>query len=195
MSVAEGPCPTGTGSALATSWSLYDPKHFSAPLTWKCDAAESTPYGSTQVKPRGGTLLLPGPNPGTKKKTSLEISTIAVDVDSVDVALGRTTHEIDWHTIAENFDNVKLPSVASPRTYPSAPAPVVKTIVSPFCRSIDHSPITSEDESNGEEDLSDEAVLARHQLVLGEMKEKLTTLMEARKRQQERKKVRQKNML
>jgi hypothetical protein len=193
-SVAEGPCPSGTGSALATSWSLYDPKHFSAPLAWKCDAAESTPYGSTHVKPRGGTLLLPGPNPGAKKKKSLEISASASALDPKGVALGRTTHEIDWRSIADKFDNVTVQGGASPRPSAAAPAPSMKTIVSPFCQQLDHTPVASDVESDGEEDLSDDAVLARHQFVLDEMKERLTALMETRKRQQERKKNRQKDI-
>ena len=47
----------------------------------------------------------------------------------------------------------------------------------------------SEEESDEEEDLSDESVLARHQIVLDRMKEKLSAILEARKKQQDRKKT------
>ena len=92
--------------------------------------------------------------------------------------------------VADSFARVKLPgsgnSAVSPRV--AAPAPSLKTIISPFCREIQESPVPSDDESDTEEDLTDEAVLGRHQIVLDEMKEKLTAFMEQRKKIVERRK-------
>ncbi|CAB9500235.1 expressed unknown protein [Seminavis robusta] len=195
MFVAEGPVPNGTGSAQATNWSLYDPKHYSAPLLWNCDAAENTPYGSTTQLKRSGSMQ--GAN---LKKKGPSATDAEGQIVPKEISLGRTTHGIDWHTIADYFDHVKLPGSGG-GSAPQAPAPVdsatpapnLKTIVSPFCRVLEHSPVASDDESDTEEDLSDESVLARHQIVLDGMKEKLTAFMEARKRQQERKKNRQKS--
>lgn len=96
-------------------------------------------------------------------------------LDTKWAALGRTTHEIDWRAIAENFEHVKLPSGngggqfqsphASTVSVAGGSTSILKTIVSPFCRQIQDSPVVSDQESDSEEDLSDEAILARHQIV------------------------------
>jgi len=44
-SIAEPPPPPGTGSAKATSWAVYDPKHTSEPLDWQSHHLENKPYG------------------------------------------------------------------------------------------------------------------------------------------------------
>ena len=133
------------------------------------------------------------------KKPKEKSATLSVDTDSVPNAPSpsiflRGTNEIDWSDVAGSFHAVKLKGGTSPhaKAAPKKPA-FFKNIISPFCRELTESPVASDSESDTEEDLSDEAVLARHQFVLDEMKEKLTAFMESRKRQQERKKNKQKN--
>jgi hypothetical protein len=188
-SVLEGPVPSGTGSAQATSWSVYDPKHFSAPLSWNMGNPENTPYGRHGAeRPRSNSTALSATAGKQKNKKS---PCVPVDAAATNHFV-RSTNEIDWTAVAGSFHRVKLPGGASPHSDAAPPLALLKTIVSPFCRKLDTSPVASDDESDGEEDLSDEAVLQRHQVVLDEMKEKLTAFMEARKRQQERRKSRQK---
>ena len=193
---SEGPISSGTGSANASSWSLYDPKHFSAPVNWKLDTAEYSPYGrhrSDKKRP------LPLPNTtGQTFNAKKHKSTPSLSVDTSPVAtasFARGTNEIDWNTVADSFHgvNLKRNTLAHAKSTHPANASYKSNIISPFCRQLTSSPVGSDDESDTEEDLSDEAVLARHQVVLDEMKEKLTAFMESRKRQQERKKSRQKN--
>ena len=185
-SSAEGPVPHGTGSAPATSWALYDPKHFSAPMPWNLKATENTPYGRHKAgKP---CSLGPSLTSGAKKKKEP-----GPNGDRPADSLGRSTFEIEWSDVADSFHNVKLPRVSGAHA-PHAPvASSNKSIISPFCRTIDETPTPSEEESDTEEDLSDEAVLARHQIVLDGMKDKLTAFMEARKKMQERRKKSQKS--
>lgn len=185
----EGPVPNGTGSALATNWALYDPKHFSAPLQWNANAPENTPYG--RHKP-GEPSALSGlsPNPGSRKPKKSPAQQNGTRPEN---PFGRSTHEIDWTAVAESFDRVKLAGAPSVSQHAAAKAPRSaqprpKTIIAPYFRKIEKEPEPSEDESDTEEDLSDETVLARHQVVLDGMKEKLKAFMEARKKIQERRK-------
>lgn len=193
---SEGPISSGTGSASASSWALYDPRHFSAPVDWNPDTAENSPYGRHRCERKRSVLSSGAAGPNVKKQKK----TVALSVDA-DTSLGATvkflrgSNEIDWNTVAGSFHAVKLKGNTSPHAK-SAPQPPVSfkaNIISPFCRQLTSSPVASDDESDTEEDLSEEAVLARHQFVLDEMKEKLTAFMESRKRQQERKKNKQKN--
>ena len=194
---SEGPISSGTGSASASSWALYDPKHFSAPVDWNQDTAENSPYGRHRSERKRSVLSSDAAGQQNAKKQK---KTVALSVDT-DTSLGanvkflRGSNEIDWNTVAGSFHAVKLKGNTSPHAM-SAPQPPVSfktNIISPFCRPLTSTPVASDDESDTEEDLSEEAVLARHQFVLDEMKEKLTAFMESRKRQQERKKNKQKN--
>ena len=96
--------------------------------------------------------------------------------------------EIDWRDVAKIFQPVSLPSLS-----PSAAKKekeqhhVVRagsTIIAPFCRKVDQTPPDSDDGSVSEEDVSDEAMLQRHQVVLDRMKEKLDRVMAARQQTQ-----------
>ena len=119
--------------------------------------------------------------------------------------LPRSTVEIYWTHVADLFEPVelevdgsrKMQATPSPRASLSAERPVDKVdtsspskkgpIIAPFCREFDCSQLDKDDsgESNGTDDgedeiLSDEAVLARHQAVLDDMKEKLEHAMKVR---------------
>jgi len=119
--------------------------------------------------------------------------------------LPRSTVEIYWTHVADLFEPVELEvdgsrktqATPSPRASLSAERPIDKVdksspskkgpIIAPFCREFDCSQLDEDDsgESNGADDgedeiLSDEAVLARHQAVLDDMKEKLEHAMKVR---------------
>ena len=202
-SFSDGPCPPGTGSAPATNWSVYDPKHFSAPLTWNSNDSGNLPYGRHHSKrPRAMSMSQYGRNsseqgPNKKQKRSMSFSAKTIspgDLENSSSLLIRSTHEIDWRDVAGYFNRVKLPGSLSPHTNIAPVTNSFKTIVSPYCRKLEGSPEPSEDESDEEEDLSDKAILARHQVVLDGMKEKLTAFMEARKKIVERRKKKEKSL-
>jgi len=214
-SIAEPPPPPGTGSAKATSWAVYDPKHTSEPLDWPSHHLENKPYGRHRRgdRLRSLSVSLSGGRSGEqrgkkgKKSTSMSLSpsktTSHTEVDNN--ILPRSTHEINWGDVAGIFQRVELPRRSSSKNAKNlelkesscaAADPTVtgkrRTIFAPFCRKIgeevldDHSYFSSDDE---EEDMSDEMVLANHQIILDEMKTKVTAFIESRKKQQERRKL------
>lgn len=88
--------------------------------------------------------------------------------------LKRGTLEIEWGDVAGIFQRVEAKKA---KTAEKAPVP----IYAPFCRAAPTDLSDDDDESDTEEDLSEETVLGRHQLVLDDMKAKLTAYLEARK--------------
>lgn len=201
---AEIVVPAGTGSARARNWNVYDPSHFSAPLAWDATLTQNKPYGLHRVgeKVRSLSLSLSARSgePRAIKKAKRSMSLLSPPLPPPETSdtnsnLPKSTREIEWVDVAGIFQSVELPkrSPTSRQQQKSdeekeASAVVEKTIFAPYCRKIEDGAIFKEDESDGEEDLSEEAVLARHQEVLDAMKAKLAAVMEARKRQQERRK-------
>jgi len=202
--ISEPPVQQGTGSAEARSWNVYDPRHFSAPLEWEGEQTENLPYGrhSKGDRARSVSLSLSArsgePKSGKKARRSMSISAPPLygsTKDDKNSKIPRSTHEIDWADVAGIFQRVELPrkspSARSSRHEASTASAADGTIIAPFCQRLDHE-FPSEDDSDSDEDLSEETVLARHQVVLDDMKEKLSAFLEARKRQQERRKNRYK---
>ena len=205
-SFSEPPIQPGTGSAAATSWALYDPRHYSAPLIWRADDAENGPYGRHNRTTRPRSLSLS--QAGLRRQESLKslkgrAPVRSMSISSCDTAKSdmdpetmlQSTQEIDWADVAGIFQRVTLPGTAQVQKEKelsdgSSNAVRAKTIFAPYVRMVDSSPALSDDESSEDEDLSEEAVLSRHQVVLDRMKEKLSAILEARKKQQERRKTR-----
>uniref|UniRef100_A0A7S4N115 Uncharacterized protein n=1 Tax=Odontella aurita TaxID=265563 RepID=A0A7S4N115_9STRA len=105
----------------------------------------------------------------------------------------QNTEEIKWADVAKMFYPVSLGS--SDRSLASAKAAVLRSkapssgggkvgakIIAPFCRDFDESTLIESDGSDEEsdEDLSEETILGRHQVVLDKMKLKLDDVMEKR---------------
>jgi hypothetical protein len=125
--------------------------------------------------------------------------------------LHRSTVEIEWTHVAEMFEPVALDGQvdSSKRTQPSPsprsgaekPADAISSpgsnkgpIIAPFCRPFDCSRLNEEsgddEEDAEEEDLRHEVVLARHQEVLDDMKQKLEHAMKMRQQLQDKQKSR-----
>ena len=223
-SFSERTIQPGTGSAPATSWDLYDPKHVSEPLLRDSSTLENSPYGiyDTSSRPRSfslsqgaalmrhrgrGSILGSGKDlrrqsSGRSSSHSLsgqpsegESESVIDDGDSqggnADVTSGgllRSTREIPWKDVAGIFQQMQLPastkdkSKDKPSTENVASDNKDRTIYAPFVRKVDDIPVYDSDESDTEEDLSDEAVLTRHRVVLDRMKERLAVVLETRKR-------------
>lgn len=198
-SFSEPKIQPGTGSAQATSISLYEPKHRSSPLDWRSDDPENLPYGSFSTRQNNGNgrkralshgQASGGKSPGGSKKVIRSISVGSFDErkKTVKDEFSRSTHEIVWTEVANAFEsqNVQLKTKKRKEMQPVAPRD--KTIFAPFVRRTELTPIDSDSESDTEEDLSDKKVLMRHQEVLDDMKQKLSLFFEARKKTAERKK-------
>ena len=205
-SFSERPVQPGTGSAAATSWSLYDPRHYSTPLLWRADDIENGPYGrhNRNARPRslslaqGLSLFKPsGGKTGRGKGVSGRSMSVASaeQVQEEDPRVMRqSTREIPWGDVAGIFQKVQLPGMSQTQKEKDAAAvPKSKTIFAPFVRKVELSTDDSgSDSDDEEEDLRDESVLSRHQVVLDTMKAKLSAIFEARKKSQERRKSRDK---
>jgi hypothetical protein len=111
--------------------------------------------------------------------------------------LRRSSREIPWRDVAGIFQRVQLQGTAKEKKDLEAKKLSAKerTIFAPIVRQLSSDPVIDDDEeeSDEEEDLSDETILARHQVVLDEMKAKLSLAMESRKKNQDRRKNRDKS--
>jgi hypothetical protein len=184
---------------------LYNPRHYSTPLLWDADNVENTPYGKHMKGFRQRSFSLgrqsfsesadDNESTGRSKKRlrisradSVSISCPPTDEDSL--SLPRSTQEIAWVDVAQIFKPVALAGPTTPTARSGddeEPETSARTIIAPFCRKVERPPAMSDDEGlEEEEDISDEAVLARHRVVLDRMKQKLDKVMEARQQGQQR---------
>lgn len=195
----------GTGSARAKTWSVYEPVHFSAPLDWQPDHSENMPYGLHRVGERVRSLSLSlsarsgEPRNIKKAKRSSSFSGAAVLVETVkpEDGLPKSTQEINWGDIAGIFQSVELPKKAPPAkagdkgqhgesVKSSGEVGTSKTIYAPYCGVIDLDTLQDDETlSEVEDDLNDETILARHQVVLDAMKARHAAFLDARRKYQE----------
>ena len=179
-SMIEPPIVPGTGSASAKNWGVYHPRRVSVPLEWDPEDVGNLPYG---MNPR--SRFLPLSNRRNDQDPSI------IPNDSVARYLHRSTSEINWVDVASTFQSVEVPR--KPYRYKviehETHVTIDGTIFAPFYKEInDDFSSDDDDDSNDVEDLSDATVVARHQVVLDSMKAKLEAYLEARKKQQERRK-------
>lgn len=184
----------GTGSAAARSWAVYDPKHFCPPIEWYPEDLCNQPYGLHSRGERFRSLpLSSGKNTDEKLTKKLKRSTsfaVASRPDSPESEMLRSTREIAWGDVASIFRRVEVPKKSRAQAQVKEHSiRLGETIFAPFCRPIDII-FSDDDESDTEEDLQEETVLARHQVVLDEMKAKLNAFLEARKKEKEERKIR-----
>lgn len=212
-STSEPPIQPGTGSAAATSWSLYDPKHVSDPLERKSYELENAPYGvfDSSTRPRSlslaqGAALMRQQGRGSlsgkalRRQSSGRIKpqeplppALPSEMQQEEAAkdgLRRSTREIPWKDIAGIFQQVQLSgSTKDKEKKENTLSANERTIFAPYVRKVDSIPAPAdEEESDEEEDLSDETILSRHQVVLDHMKERLAVVLESRKRAAQEKK-------
>lgn len=201
----------GSGSAAATNPAVYDPKHTCPPLEW-ATAIENSPYGrhNKRTIPRslsstqGAAVMRQAGRSGkaSRRRSSSRQrdSQVAVSLSPNDGKKGsdgarRSTREIPWKDVAGIFQQVQMPGTLKEKKDLEAKKFSVKdrTIFAPVVKKLSFMPIIDREDSSDEEDLSDEAVLGRHQVVLNEMKIKLTAIQESRKKSMDRRKSRDKS--
>jgi len=144
----------------------------------------------------------------TTPGTSISLASRAAPTDPAELRVPKSTREIDWADIAGIFQSVELPRKSPPTKTSDKGQPgkgskgegvstsgtAGTTIYAPYCKKINPEMLFAageddEESDEDEEDVSDETVLARHQAVLDEMKAKLALFLEARRREQERRKT------
>jgi hypothetical protein len=199
-SLPEQPARVWTGSGQTTSIHQHNPHHVSAPLIWDTISIENLPYGqhSHAYKPCALSLsspeLLKGEATDNDQKVrsvySAVRSSLQGDATSSGTFLQRSTEEVDWADVAKAFVTVDLAegSIPSRRRTSKASSPghqqarnrLSTTIFAPFCNRVDDSLVVNGESDSGDEDLADETILRRHQVVLDSMKERLDKFMEGR---------------
>ncbi len=218
-SFSEPPPPPGTGSAQAPSWAVYQPQHVSEPLDWQLHLLENKPYGRHRRgnDDRKYSFSFGGARGGSSKKARNSDATdnmpsadfIKVKEDESADSIPKSTFEIKWGDLAGIFQRVELPRarrssssrhLKKSESHDDNKSSKPRTIFAPFCRPITdisdlerqlaESTPKDHEEEDEEEDISDETVLAHHQLVLDEMKAKIQAYMEAKKNQKEQKRMR-----
>ena len=208
-SFSENQFQQGSGSAAATTAAVYDPKHTCPPLQWVPNVLENTPYGrhNKRTIPRSlsatqGAAVMRQSGRGGKgsrqRRSSRESdsqvapSLSANDGNESPNVSRRSTREIPWKDVASIFQPVQLPGTLKEKKDLEAKklSPKDRTIVAPVVKNLSSVPFIGREESSDEEDISDEAVLARHQVVLNEMKVKLTAIQESRRKSMDRRKNR-----
>merc|ERR1712025_548363 len=120
----------GSGSAVATSWALYNPNHQSPPLEWDADAMDNAPYGryDKSTRPRSlslaqGAAILRNSGRGQRRRrsssTNAKMTDILRDQDNKSSLEAEdeqhngdqsSTREIPWGDVAGIFQKVELPS-------------------------------------------------------------------------------------
>jgi hypothetical protein len=183
----------GTGSAQARAWSLYEPRHTCDQVDWRPNLVENTPYGLHRrgeiVRSLSVSLSSRSGEPRSMKKSKRALSAavssplvvsqaIAPSANGEDM-LPRSTQEINWAEVAGIFQKVEVPKKV--RDDPALPA---RAILAPCYRQVDLIEL-QDGESDTEEDLDDEIVLAKHEVVLERMKQKIDDYLSKQKEQQQ----------
>jgi len=187
-SLAEPPCPPGTGFSAASSWNLYESHHKSLPLDWKPEAIANSPYGGYEQSSRPRSLSLSQAAHGKANnkgggKTGRGMSVASTESNEggssrFNGGMVPSTREISWVEVAGVFQDVALPKALQKEKERSAAMAAKRgNILAPYVRRIGAFQIPGiEDDAQFDpehEDLSETAILGRHQVVLDGMKEKI----------------------
>lgn len=197
-----------SGTAVATSSALYNPRHYSAPMFFDAYDIENKPYGKhmkgyrdrsfsfrTSLSFSGSADETDSRGRSRKRQKLVRTNSISISPrrsEDEDASLPRSTEEIDWADVAEIFQPVALgpstPSAAREGDDDGGASDKggsdKATIIAPYCHKVATPPGSDDEGNEEEEDISDESILARHRVVLDRMKVKIDKVMEARKQSQ-----------
>merc|ERR1712127_150501 len=164
---------------------MGNPDHSVVPMVWKPHDVASSPYGEHELEAPTGM--------GENKKRKVSQTKDVIPGDEIpSLALRyRSTEELEWEDVANMFfHGGSTRSIDINYDFGSNDHMGKKKIFAPFVRAFNPSSLNSEREDENEpssdEDITDQAVLQRHQDVLDEMKLKLDSALEARKQPQPR---------
>jgi hypothetical protein len=184
---------SGTGSGKASSISEFNPHHLSTPLMWDEASPDNMPHGKDSNSFVVSTATMSGIlNERISTKADKQIfRSIAKDqIQDEQFSTIRTSQELEWFDVAHAFVPVALSVGSNPSkkrmtksSFPNQAQPINtsgKTIFAPFCNRIDEELVRDEGPESDGEDLSEESILKRHQVVLDKMKERLDAFMDVR---------------
>jgi len=179
------------GMSAAASSVLFNPSHYSTPFVWDYDDSDNAPYGRHDNAPSSGRLRSPSSLSMNLARASQESNKrlkLSEGGERIDKYMVQSTCAIEWSTVAALFENVKAVEKPS-RDHDdhNIAVPLGSTIFAPFYRKIeDEADLPSDDESDAEENLDDDHILAEHQKVLNTIREKFDTMMRIRQEYQDR---------
>jgi hypothetical protein len=153
------------GLDLAVS-SVFNLCHFSAPFHWDKNSVACSPYGRHDRNLK----FTSSPN---------------IEVENREVKIPQSSEAIDWQSVASMFEDVVHVEKSSSRAHDdhhNVAVPLGSNIIAPFCRKRDGTmaPSDVDSDSDNEEDLDDDHILAAHTGVLDTIKEKFDTMMRIR---------------
>lgn len=163
---------------------LFNPDHNVVPMLWDSNDVSNLPYGQHQSQPES-TTIPSTTNENKKRKLSQSKESPIEEAASLTVE-NRSTQEVEWEDVANMFfHGGSTRSIDINYDFASSDRLGKKKIFAPYVNSFERSTLETEppadDESDSDEDISDEAVLQRHQGGLDEMKLKLDAALESRK--------------
>mmetsp|Transcript_32815 Transcript_32815/g.69018 ORF Transcript_32815/g.69018 Transcript_32815/m.69018 type:complete len:1658 (+) Transcript_32815:135-5108(+) len=163
---------------------IFNPDHSVAPMLWNPNDVPNFPYGHHQLgaKPTGGMM--------SDKKKSIDGNEGDHQATSL-AARYRSTQELEWEDVANMFfHGGSTRNIDIDYDFGSNDHLGKKKIFAPFVQDFNCSTLKaecgSEHDTSSDEDISDEAVIQRHQDGLDEMKLKLDAALESRKQEQQR---------
>lgn len=166
---SSNPVKAGLSSGMAQ---VFNPSHHSAPLLWDLDDIHNKPYGIHGSQGKKGRR---------HKKARHGHSSPSHKNDSKEDHSQKNTVQTDWMNVAMRFHSVTT-EASSQNASKEKIESIGPIIIAPVVHELEddaHLKSGTDSESDLEEDISDEAVLARHQEVLDAMKRKLEVALEA----------------
>lgn len=197
----------GSGSAPATSWTLYEPKHHSPPLDWGISTKDNPPYGNRKKDSKSHPSSVfqdlsasKASEKGHRRRQSVpykDSKTLALaplkkssnhtdDEENQGVVI---TREIPWQTIAGLFQKAQHTDIIKQQKEREAQQSSRESIIfAPVVQKLDSIPFVEygddEDLKDEEENVTDGYILSRHRAVLETMKERLAFVLKNKKKSQ-----------
>jgi len=175
-----GPHDATGVSGTGPSDTVFNPDHSVLPMIWKPNSIANFPYGEHELECPTGMSE-------NKRRKISQLSSGTPEDQAASLSLRhRSTEELEWEDVANMFFHGGSTRNIDINYDFGSNAHLGKTkIFAPFVRALDPSSLEAEieleSELSSDEDISDEAVLQRHQDVLDEMKLKLDSAFETRK--------------
>ena len=169
--------------------SRFNPLHYSLPLLWDSLAIENMPYGRHVNGGKKGKRS--SGNQGNQSRSKkARLSSTQTKENAKTKSKTRSTEAVGWSDVAKFFQPVAVQSTSlsnEEKKKNSSSKTNASNIFAPVFRELDSFPEVSgsgwsDSDDSDEEDISEEAVLSRHQVVLDSMKKKLDTALEAKQK-------------
>ena len=172
-----------SNSNLSASMARYNPLHYSLPLIWDTVAMENMPYGRHSVGGKRGKRSQGGGVGDSSRMKKSRISTNHAKENTGSKSKIKSTEAIKWEDVSRYFQPVSVGvnnASLTPKKKASLNSENCIHIFAPIVKELEIEAEQlgsgwSENDDSDIEDITEEAVLARHQSVLDSMKEKFSS--------------------